>query len=91
MAYKYKFMDEANLKEIEELLAGEHGTALTAWSYECAEAGIYGYIDGRRKCLITGSLIGAVGAAVAAGGFWVAKKLVKKRVDKQLADTEKDS
>lgn len=34
MAYNYKFMDEAKLKEIEELLAGEKGNALVVWSPE---------------------------------------------------------
>ena len=84
MSYKYKFMDEAKLKEIEEILDGEKGAALVAWSLECAKAGIDGYRRGLMKC----SLIAAAGAGLAAGGFWVARRIVKKRVAKEIKKTE---
>lgn len=89
MAYNYKFMDEAKLKEIEELLAGEKGNALVAWSLECAKAGIDGCIDGYRNGLIKGGLIAAAGAVVAASGYWIAKKVAKKHVEKRLEEAAK--
>ena len=86
MAHNYKFMDEAKLKEIEELLAGEKGDALVAWSLECAKAGI----DIHRHGLMRNGLIAAGGAVVAAGGYWIAKKaLGKTRVEKRLEETKK--
>lgn len=85
MGYNYKFMDEAKLKEIEELLAGEKGNALVAWSLECAKAGIDGYRNG----LIKGGLIAAAGAVAAASGYWIAKRVAKKHVEKRLEEAAK--
>jgi hypothetical protein len=87
MAYNYEFMDEAKLKEIEELLAGEKGNALVAWSLECAKAGI----DGYRHGLMRNGLIAAGGAVVAAGGYWIAKKVAKKHVEKRLEEAKKET
>jgi hypothetical protein len=87
MGYNYKFMDEAKLKEIEEILAGEHGEALVAWSLECHKAAIDGYRNG----LMKGSLIAAGGAVVAAGGYWIAKKVAKKHVEKRLEAEKKET
>jgi hypothetical protein len=87
MKYNYTFMDEAKLKEIEEILAGEKGTALVAWSLECAKAGIDGYRNG----LIKGGLIAAAGAGLAAGGYWVAQKIAKKRVAGRLEAEKKET
>lgn len=84
MSYNYKFMDEKHLEEIKEILNGEKGTALVAWSLECGKAAVDGYRNG----LIKSSLIAAAGAGLAAGGFWVARKIVKKRVAKEIKKTE---
>lgn len=83
----YNYIDEKQLTEIEEILAGDKGEALVAWSLECAKAGA----DGYRRGLMQNSLIAATGAAVAAGGYWVARKIVRKRVAKKLKKTKKET
>jgi hypothetical protein len=74
MNYKPKFMDEKALAEMEELLAGEHKEALTAFAFECGNAGVEGY---RLGCVKRGLMV-AGGTLLIAGAVKLGKKIVDK-------------
>ena len=61
--YKFKYMDEAMINEVQELWDNGHAKALSAYGYECANAGVTGY----EKGCAAGSLLiaGAVGLGIA--------------------------
>lgn len=71
MGYKWKYMDETTLDEMEELLKGEHGSTLKLWSLECANATERGIA----KSLLTGAGICFAIGIVKAG----VKRLKNKR------------
>lgn len=78
MGYNVKFMDEKSLAEMEELLSGEHKEALTAFAFECGNAGVEGY---KQACLGRG-LVAAGGALLIFGAVKVGKKLINKHKGK---------
>ena len=82
--YKWKFMSEEMLNEMEELLKGEHGRTLTVWSMECGKAGA----DGYRNSMIKGSLLGMACAGAAFGGMYLGKKIVDAFKKKTEEDAE---
>ena len=84
--YKYEYMDEAAINEVEELLKGEHGSALWLFGLECGNACVQGYKRGCAK----GTLLVAVGAGLAYGGYKLGKKLIQKRKEKQEKELEHD-
>lgn len=88
--YKWKFMNDEMLDEMDALLKSEHGATLTIWSAECANAGVKGVLNGLAK----GALIGfAVGTVVGVGKI-IKDKVERKRLEKAIEDfcesTEKD-
>ena len=44
--YKIKYMNEAMIKEIQELWDNGHAEAIAAYGWECANAGVEGYREG---------------------------------------------
>lgn len=80
--YKWKYMSEPMLKEMDELLKGEHGATLTVWSMECGNAGVKGFLNG----IVKGTVLGVVGAAVIAGGVTIVDKIKQKRLEKAIED-----
>lgn len=82
--YKWKYMNEATLNEMEELFKGEHSGTLALWSMECGNAGVCGYING----IIKGSLLGMACAGAAVGGMYLGKKIVQAFKKKAEEDAE---
>ena len=85
--YNYKYLSEEMVKEMDVLLAGEHGATLTAWSYECARASKLGLVEGT---LIVAAVGAAAGIAIYVGEKF-GKKIVqvfknKKQDKKKLED-----
>lgn len=85
MSYKIKFMDENMITEVDELLDGEHKEALTAFAFECGNAGVEGYKQG---CVENGLML-AGGTLLIAGAVYVGKKIVDKYKKKKLKKTKK--
>ena len=69
--YRWKYMDETTLKEMDELLKGEHGSTLKLWSMECADATQRGIA----KAVVKGAVIGLT--------LGVAKRVIQKRKEKR--------
>jgi hypothetical protein len=84
--YKFRYLDEAMANEVEELLKGEHGSALMTFGFECANAGVEGFKRGCAK----GALLVAVGAGAVVGGYKLGKKLIQKRKERQEKEHEHD-
>lgn len=71
---KYKFMTEAQLDEINELINNGHGDALWAFGQECADSYFNGYKSGRMQCY----LIVLAGISVGVGAVYLGKKVYHK-------------
>ena len=85
MSYKPVFMDDAMMTEVNELLEGEHGKAITAFGFECGNAAVCGYKQG----CVNATLLGAGGVLLLAGAVWGGKKIVDKCKQKKLDKTKK--
>jgi hypothetical protein len=73
--YKYKYMNETMIAEIDELWNNGHKNALYAYGMECANAGITGY---KRGYAIGSALVlGAAGVTMAA--VYAVVKIKEKR------------
>lgn len=80
--YKWKYMSEPMLKEMDELLKGEHGATLVLWSEECANAGVKGCFNGLAK----GALLGFAAGVVFGIGKTIKDKIKQKRLEKAIED-----
>lgn len=76
--YKWKYMSEPMLDEMDELLKSEHGATLAIWSAECANAGA----EGLTKGIIKGTLLGVGIGTVVGVGKIIVDKIKKKRVSR---------
>lgn len=85
MDYKVKFMDEKAIAEMDELLAGEHKEALTAFAFECGNAGMEGYKQG----CVQRSLIAVGGGLLIFGAVKIGKKIIDKHKQKKSIKTVK--
>ena len=74
MEYKCRFMDDAMKTEMDELLAGGHEKAITAFAFECGNAAVCAY---KQACVKRG-LIAAGGGLLIFGAVKVGKKIVDK-------------
>ena len=82
--YNWKYMSESMLDEMETLLEGEHGSTLRMWSFECANAGVQGYKKGVAK----GRLLGIVVGGVAIGAVHLGKKIANKIKQNKTEENE---
>jgi hypothetical protein len=80
----FKFMDEKTIAEMNELLSGEHKEALTAFAFECGNAGVCGYKQG---CVERG-LIAAGSGLLIFGAVKIGKKIINKCKQKKLNKTK---
>lgn len=81
--YKYKVMNDAMIKEIQELWDNGHAEAIAAYGWECANAGVKGYRRGYaigRAVLLAGVGLGMV------TGFAVRKICQKQIHDKRTKE-----
>lgn len=85
MSYKHKFMDEKMITEVDELLQGDHGSAIAAFGLECANAAVSGYKHGCGNAF----LLGAGGTLLIFGAVNVGKKIIDKCKKKKLNETKK--
>lgn len=87
MDYKIKYMDEAAIKEIGELMDDGHEKALTIFGLECANVGM----EAAKRCILKGIVKGAITGVVIVGGGLIGGRLVRKVRAKKLAkkQTEK--
>lgn len=87
--YKFKYMNDAMKEEINELLKGEHGEALYAWSQECAVVAVEGFKKGIRSGVAKGLILGCavIGAADIIGNIYKYRKM-RKAEKKALKDAE---
>lgn len=72
--YKWKYMDETTLNEMEGLLKGEHGSTLKLWSMECANATERSIIKSVIRGVVIGTVLGISGAVI--------KECKRKRAEK---------
>lgn len=79
--YKYKYMSEEMLDKMSELISGEHGALLTAWSYECARVAKLGWVEG--SVIITAVVVSV------AGGVYLGNKLAKAHKKKRIEKLKK--
>lgn len=86
MSRKYEFMDEQMITEMDELLRGEHGKAITAFGLECGWAALKGY---KKGCCIQSTLLGAGGVLLIFGAVGVGKKIIDKCEKKKLNEPKK--
>lgn len=84
MDYKYKHMNEGMANEIGELLKGEHGKAVVAWSMECSDAAVEGFKKGLVKGCIKGSLLGVAGLTLVVGAVRIGSNIVKACTKKSV-------
>ena len=80
MSYKYKFMDEQTIAEVDELLQGEHGSAIAAFGLECGNAAV----DGCKNSCVGTTLLTAGGTLLIFGAVGVGKKIINKCKKKKL-------
>lgn len=80
MSYKCKFMDDAMIAEMDELLQGEHKNTLVAFGLDCGCAALEGYKEG----CVSSALLGAGGVLLIFGAVGVGKKIVDKCKQKKL-------
>ena len=85
MSYKCKFMDDDMITEVNELLEGEHGKAITAFGLDCGMAALEGY----KKGCVQSTLLGAGGVLLLGGAVYVGKKVVNKCKEKKLNKSKK--
>lgn len=85
MSYKCKFMDDNMITEVNELLEGEHGKAITAFGLDCGMAAVEGYKQGCGNAF----LLGAGGTLLIFGAVNVGKKIIDKCKKKKLNETKK--
>ena len=57
MKYKYSYIDEVTKDEVREVMTGEHGKCMQAWTSECVNAGY-------RKGLAIGAGAAIVGTVI---------------------------
>ena len=80
--YKWKYMSDEMLEEMNGLLKSEHGATLLLWSKECADAGVKGFTSSIGKGILLG--IG-VGTVVGIGKI-IKEKIEHKRFMKELEE-----
>ena len=85
MSYQLKFMDDAIKTEVDELLQGEHGSAIAAFGWECGNAAVCGY----KQACVKSTLLTGAGALLIFGAVNVGKKIVDKCKKKKLNKTKK--
>ena len=78
MDYKYKYLDEAMIQELDEFWGGGHQAALMAYGNECVNAYREGFKVGFTKTFTKCSLIGAAGCGVLIGAGYLGTTLVEK-------------
>lgn len=74
MSYEMRFMDDAMKTEIDELLQGEHGKAITAFAFECGNTAVCGY----KQACVRNTLLGVGGGLLIFGAVQVGKKIIPK-------------
>lgn len=74
--YKYKYMNEDMIKELNELWDNGHAEALAAYALECAEAGIEGY----KKGYVIGSALAVLAAGLGVATGFAVRKIRERRV-----------
>ena len=92
-AYEPKYMTEADMAEISELLKGEHGDALMAFAKDCSYALLNGFGDGIADCcaknFFKGTIIGATAFGVIFIGIDQGIIAYKKWKEKKATDVDK--
>lgn len=86
--YKFKFMNEETLAEMNKLLNSEHGKTLEDWSLECMFFGVERYKYHERIGMIEGSLLVIVGVGLLAGSVHIGKKIARKVEEKRNKKTD---
>lgn len=72
--YKWKYMNDEMLDEMDELLKTEHGHTLTIWSHECANAGVKSY----KNAVFKQTVGRVVGVCAVIGAVKLGKKIYHK-------------
>ena len=85
MSYKYKFMDEQMITEVDNLLQGEHGSSIAAFGLECGNAAVCGY----KQACVQSTLLGAGGTLLIFGAVKIGKKIIDKSKKKKLNEPKK--
>jgi hypothetical protein len=67
-------MDDDMIAEVDELLQGEHGKAITAFGLDCGMAALEGY----KKGCVQSTLLGAGSVLLIFGAVKVGKKIIPK-------------
>lgn len=81
--YKCKFMNEAMIKEMQELCDNGHAEAIAAYGRECANAGVEGYRSG----YATGNALVVAGIALGVtAGYAVIKILERRALNKKIEE-----
>lgn len=78
---KFKYMDEAAIKEVGELMIDGHEKALMMFGLECANDGV----EVAKSCILKGIVKGAITGVVIAGGVQIGTRIVRKVRAKKLA------
>ncbi len=81
--YKYKIMNEAMIKEIQELWDNGHAEAIAAYGRECANAGVEGYREG--YAIGRAILLAGIGLGVATG-YAVIKIRERRALNKEIKE-----
>lgn len=79
MKYKYRHIDEVTKNEVKDLMNGEHGKAMEAWTTECVEAG---YRKGLAAVVIATVISGVVSYAVKHARCGIIERHVRRNVNR---------
>lgn len=77
--WKFEYMNEGQIAEIDKLWKDGHADALIAYGLECGNAGAKGYASGLAK----GALLAVAKVVVVAGGMYFGRKLHHKVLEEK--------
>ena len=84
--WKFEYMNEDEIAEIDKLWKDGHADALMAYGLECGNAGAKGYASGLAK----GTMLAIAEAVVVAGVLYFGNKVIKKVCEKKNCKEEPD-
>ena len=82
--WKFEYMNEDQIAEVDKLWKDGHADALTAYGLECGNAGAKGYASGLAK----GALLSVAEVVVVAGVLYFGNKIIKKVCEKKAKKNE---
>lgn len=82
--WKFEYMTEAQIAEVDQLMKDGHADALWAFGLECGSAGVKGY----KRGAAIGTLIGVAEVGLFVGAVYFGKKLVKKYIENKAEENE---